>query len=103
VIFGEMARLAGADASIFPNFGGRFAFSPGECRDIVEGCRKPMGTIKPIFPCPGGGMGLKRVPEMIRFYGNQVIFLIGGALVQGDLISNCRKFRALAEGRKKGQ
>jgi ribulose-bisphosphate carboxylase large chain len=97
VIFGVMARLAGADASIFPNFGGRFSFSQEECRELVDGCRTPMGNMKPIFPCPGGGMGLERVPEMIRFYGHQVIFLIGGALVQGDLIKNCQKFRALAE------
>ena len=98
VIFGEMARLAGADASVFPNFGGRFSFSQAECREIKEGCSRPMGKLKPIFPSPGGGMSLDRVPEMIRFYGNQVNFLMGGDLFRGGLVENCRKFRTLAEG-----
>ncbi len=35
VIFGQLARLGGADATIFPNFGGRFSFSREECKDIV--------------------------------------------------------------------
>jgi ribulose-bisphosphate carboxylase large chain len=31
VLFGTLCRLAGADASIFPNYGGRFGFSQVGC------------------------------------------------------------------------
>lgn len=98
-LFGQMARLAGADATIFPNYGGRFAFSREECHEIVEGCRDPMGHIKPIFPVPGGGMDLDRIAEMRQTYGRDVIFLIGGALHKRgpDLVENARYFRRLAE------
>jgi len=42
VLHGRLSRLAGADAAIFPHFGGRFAYSEAECRDIVIGCTAPM-------------------------------------------------------------
>jgi ribulose-bisphosphate carboxylase large chain len=99
VIFGQLARLAGADATIFPNFGGRFSFSRDECRKIVQGTLEPMGRIKPIFPAPGGGMSLARVPEMLDTYGQDLIFLIGGGLFKHgpDLVENCRYFRNIVE------
>jgi ribulose-bisphosphate carboxylase large chain len=99
VLFGQLARLAGADASIFPNFGGRFSFSRAECRDIVKGTEVPMGHLKAIFPAPGGGMGLDRVPEMLETYGTDLIFLIGGGLFRHgpDLVENCRYFRRMVE------
>ncbi len=99
VIFGQLARLAGADATIFPNFGGRFSFSREECREIVAGTVEPMGKLKSIFPAPGGGMSLARVPEMLETYGQDLIFLIGGGLFKHgpDLVENCRYFRNMVE------
>lgn len=95
VIFGQLARLAGADATIFPNFGGRFSFSREECADIVTRTVEPMGCLKSIFPAPGGGMSLARVPEMVETYAHDLIFLIGGGLFKHgpDLVENCRHFR----------
>ena len=99
VIFGALARLAGADATIFPNFGGRFSFSRDECKEIVGATTSPMGHLKSIFPAPGGGMSLSRVPEMLETYGQDLIFLIGGGLFKHgpDLVENCRYFRKMVE------
>jgi ribulose-bisphosphate carboxylase large chain len=99
-LFGQLARLAGADATIYPNYGGRFAFSRDECASIVAGTTTPMGQLKSIFPAPGGGMRLARVPEMLDLYGREVIFLIGGGLhTHGPhLLENCRHFRHMVEG-----
>jgi ribulose-bisphosphate carboxylase large chain len=99
VLFGQIARLSGADATIFPNFGGRFSFSRKECADIVAGTEVDMGNIKTIFPAPGGGMNLERVPEMLATYGRDLIFLIGGGLFRHgqNLVENCRSFRKMAE------
>jgi len=99
VIFGQLARLAGADATIFPNFGGRFSFSREECADIAACTKMPMGHLKSIFPAPGGGMSLDRVPEMLDTYGRDLIFLIGGGLFKHgpDLVENCRHFRNVVE------
>lgn len=99
VLFGQLARLAGADATIFPNYGGRFSFSRDECRAIAEGSAAPMGNVKTIFPSPGGGMNLTRIPEMLELYGREVIFLIGGGLHShgSNLVENCRYFLRLVE------
>ena len=99
VLFGQLARLAGADATIYPNFGGRFSFSKDECLDIVRGTNIAMGNISTIFPCPGGGMSLTNIPQMAQVYDNDVIFLIGGGLFKAgpDLTQNCRYFKELIE------
>ena len=98
-LYGQIMRLAGADAIIYPNYGGRFSFSRDECRRVVEGTAISMGHIKPIFPAPGGGMSLERIPEMSSFYGSEVIYLIGGNLHRGgvDLEENTRRFREMVE------
>ena len=99
VIFGQLARLAGADATIFPNFGGRFSFSREECSKIVAGTVESMGHLKTIFPAPGGGMSFDKVPDMLETYGQDLIFLIGGGLFKHgpDLVENCRYFRKMVE------
>ena len=99
VLFGQITRLAGADACIFPNYSGRFYFTRDECRRLSQGTVSPMGHIKPIFPTPAGGMSLEHVPEMREVYGREVIFLIGGGLHRHspDLVENCRYFRGLVE------
>ncbi len=96
-LFGQLARLAGADGSIYPNYGGRFAFSRDDCVSICAATAVPMAHIKPIFPAPGGGMSLARVPEMIELYGRDCILLIGGGLhAHGpDLVQNSRDFHQL--------
>ena len=96
-LYGLLARLAGADATIFPSFGGRFAFTEADCRDIVEKCRAPFGSLAPILPAPGGGLSLDGVAALRAFYGDDAILLIGGDLHRGpgSLEESCRRFRAL--------
>ena len=83
-LYGQLQRLAGADASIFPNVGGRFAFSADECRAIAAGCGDAFGRLAPAFPTPGGGMQLDSVPRMRELYGDEVIYLLGGGLHRGS-------------------
>jgi ribulose-bisphosphate carboxylase large chain len=102
-LFGTIARIAGADATIYPNFGGRFSFSRDECADIVRACTEPYEAFAPMFPMPGGGMTMERIPDMASLYGNDVIYLIGGGLFRhsDDLAENCRHFRALINAHNK--
>jgi ribulose-bisphosphate carboxylase large chain len=100
-LFARLMRLFGADAIIFPNYGGRFGHSSAQCADIAARLRDPWGAIKPAIPVPAGGMSLERVPEMLRFYGRDAMLLIGGALLQAppeDLAAQTAAFtRAVAE------
>lgn len=99
LIFGTIARLAGADATIFPNFGGRFSFSRAECQEIAAAAEMPLGSLRPIFPVPAGGLTLARVPEVQQVYGRELVILVGGGLFKHgpDVVENCREFRALAD------
>jgi len=82
VLFGTLTRLAGADATIFPNDGGRFTFTRADCAAIAAATGAPLGGLAPIFPTPAGGVALERVPELVERYGHDVILLIGGALLR---------------------
>jgi ribulose-bisphosphate carboxylase large chain len=99
VLYGQLPRLAGADATIFVNHGGRFSFTPADCRAIVEASEQPMGPLKPIFPVPSGGMTLDRLPEMAEFYGREAVFLIAGGLYAHgpDLVQSAGEFRRMVE------
>lgn len=96
-LFGQLQRLAGADAAIYPNYGGRFGFTREECAEIAQSCRVPMGAYRTIFPTPGGGMTLAKVPDMSELYGPDVMFLMGGGLYgySPDLAANTRYFLSL--------
>lgn len=97
LVFGTFARLAGADISIFPSYGGRFTFSEAACRSIATHCRVPLPGIAPILPAPAGGMTVDRAAELTAFYGSDTVLLIGGALHRGDPFENARRMRAAVE------
>lgn len=95
LLFGGLQRLAGVDISVFPNVGGRFGFSAGECAAIASACRAPDGPGLPILPSPGGGMSADRAAEMAAMYGPDVAYLLGGSLLRhadriGEAISAMR-------------
>jgi ribulose-bisphosphate carboxylase large chain len=79
--YARLFRLCGADAVIFPNYGGRFGYSPATCRALAGALREGWGGQLTSVPAPAGGMTLARVPEILDFYGPDTILLIGGALL----------------------
>lgn len=80
-LLGKLFRLLGADATVFPNHGGRFGYTPEECRALASTALAPWDSVKPTVPVPAGGMTTDRVAEMLDFYGRDVMLLIGGALL----------------------
>ncbi len=80
VLFGTIQRIAGADISVFPNVGGRFGFSAQECAQIAAACRGT-GPGRAMLPSPGGGMSVERAADMVRMYGQDVVYLLGGSLL----------------------
>ncbi len=80
LFFGKLLRLFGSDCVIYPNYGGRFSYSKQACAELAANLRKPWGNYRPALPVPAGGMQVDRVEEMVRFYGNDTILLIGGSL-----------------------
>jgi len=81
ILFAQLFRLFGADASIFPNYGGRFGYSLSTCKAIAAGLLGSFSGLAPSVPAPAGGMSLDRTPELLDCYGEDVMLLIGGALL----------------------
>ena len=100
LLLGTIFRMLGADAIIYPNYGGRFSYSEALCRDLADAMRGPLHAMPPALPVPAGGMTVERVPELKRFYGRDVMLLIGGSLlVADDLLERSRAFAtAVASG-----
>lgn len=94
-LLGQLMRVAGADAVIYPNYGGRFAFTREQCLEIVQGLTDPLQGLASSLPTPGGGMTIARVPEMVATYGHAAILLIGGDLFRGSdsLVAKSQRFR----------
>jgi ribulose-bisphosphate carboxylase large chain len=81
LLIGKLFRLLGADAVIFPNHGGRFGYSPETCRALARAALQVWEDLQPGVPVPAGGMTPERVPEMLDFYGADIMLLIGGGLL----------------------
>jgi ribulose-bisphosphate carboxylase large chain len=99
VIFGQLARLAGADASIFVNYSGRFKIPREDCAAIAAASAAPMGQLKPMFPAPGSSIGPDQLIELRQMYGDDVVYVMGRGLYQrsADLVENARAFRKMLE------
>lgn len=94
LLLGRLFRLFGADATIFPNAGGRFGYSPATCSAIARATREPWSGLAPALPVAAGGMSVERVPELRESFGDDTMLLIGGSLlVAGDALeARCRAF-----------
>jgi ribulose-bisphosphate carboxylase large chain len=86
VLFGDLFRLAGADATIFPNTGGRFPHSYEDCVAIETRLQAPLGALRRSMLMLGGGVDAQKLAAWIPRYSVDTIWLVGGSLyAQGDL------------------
>ena len=86
-LLGSLFRLLGADAVVFPNAGGRFAYSAGTCAAIADRSRRPWPGMRAMLPVPAGGMSVERAADIVGAYGNDTMLLMGGSLLAaGDRI-----------------
>ena len=94
VLLGKLYRLFGADATIFPNHGGRFGYSRETCVAVARAAREPWRGVRPALPVPAGGMTVDRVDEMVATYGRDTMLLIGGGLLSArdKLLDRAREF-----------
>ena len=99
LLLGKLFRLFGADATVFPNAGGRFSYSASTCRAIADAARAPWHGLAPMLPVPAGGMTVGRVPQMREDFGEDTMLLIGGSLLvaREALAERAREFVAAVE------
>src|SRR5262249_49352247 len=96
-LLGRLFRLMGADAVIFPSFGGRFGYSRETCAMLARNARQSDQGMKSALPVPAGGMTLERTRAIIDFYGRDTMLLIGGDILSaGDRITEVAERFVLA-------
>jgi len=95
-LLGKLFRWLGADAVIFPNFGGRFAYTREQCAGIATLGRDDWAGYRPTLPVPAGGLSVERAAELVDFYGADVMLLVGGSLLAAaeELPARTRAFVA---------
>ena len=100
VLMGRLFRLIGADATVFPNYGGRFGMAREECVRLAGYAREPWLSLNPALPIPSGGMTLERVDELIAAYGHDVGLFLGGSLLatSTNLTQSAAQFVAAVGG-----
>ncbi|MEO8487526.1 MAG: RuBisCO large subunit C-terminal-like domain-containing protein [Betaproteobacteria bacterium] len=96
LLLGKLFRLFGADATIFPNAGGRFGYSRETCAAIAHAARESLPGLAPALPVAAGGMSVARVPDMLATFGDDAMLLVGGDLLveSGQVEARCRAFVA---------
>lgn len=94
-LYGELWRALGADMVIYPNAGGRFSFSREECMQLNDAARRPLAGFRGCFPMPGGGIQRQNLPEWVKSYGPDTVYLLGGSLYQhqGGIEAAAREIR----------
>jgi S-methyl-5-thioribulose 1-phosphate isomerase len=80
VLFGDLFRLAGADAVVFPHAGGRFPFALAECLALERHLAAPLGDLRRALPVLAGGIDAAALERVVPLYGADVVYLIGGSL-----------------------
>jgi ribulose-bisphosphate carboxylase large chain len=80
-LLGRLFPAFGADAAIFPSFGGRFSYDRETCGALADALRRPSVSIAPALPVPAGGVALERVAELLAFYGPDTALLVGASVL----------------------
>ena len=93
VLFGQLPRLAGADISIYPTYGGNFPLTEDDCRHIAWETARPWDYLKPIFPTAAGRIELDRLPALCEVYQGEMVIVAGSALLEPgkNVVGTCSR------------
>lgn len=81
-LYGQLPRLAGADISIYPRFGIGYGMSRPDCRAVAQACLSTQGPMRPTAPTAAGRIGVEEVKGLARFYGRDVVLVLGSRIQQ---------------------
>lgn len=78
--YGKLWRALGADCIIYPNAGGRFSYSIDTCLALNQQMHTDFCSFKASLPSPAGGINLDSIPGLLKRYGTDIAYLVGGSL-----------------------
>ncbi|MGB5341214.1 MAG: RuBisCO large subunit C-terminal-like domain-containing protein [Thermoanaerobaculia bacterium] len=84
VYLGQVLRIAGCDAVIYPHAGGRFRMDEATASAISANLRSELGTLRPSAPAPGGSIEPAALVEWLDLYGPDSVFVVGSAVARAE-------------------
>jgi len=84
VYLGQLLRMAGCDAVIYPHSGGRFRMDRATGKAISANLLADLGSLRPAVPAPGGSFDLAALDEWFDVYGPDSLFVVGGAVARAN-------------------
>ncbi|MGE7603749.1 2,3-diketo-5-methylthiopentyl-1-phosphate enolase [Peribacillus sp. NPDC097675] len=80
LLLGKLARLSGADLSLFPSPYGNVALDKAEALAVAEALTKNEPSWKKAFPVPSAGIHPGMVPNLIKDFGLESVINAGGGV-----------------------
>lgn len=84
VYLGQVLRIAGCDAVIYPHAGGRFRMDESTASAISSNLLGELGTLPRSAPAPGGGIESAALVEWLDLYGPDSVFVVGSSVVRAE-------------------
>ena len=84
VYLGQVLRIAGCDAVIYPHAGGRFRMDEATASAISSNLRSELGTLRPSAPAPGGSIEPAALVEWLDLYGPDSVFVVGSSVARAE-------------------
>ena len=84
VYLGQVLRIAGCDAVIYPHAGGRFRIDKSTAGAISSNLLAQLGTLRASAPAPGGGIDPAALADWLHLYGPDSVFVVGNAVIRAD-------------------
>lgn len=84
VYLGQLLRIAGCDAVIYPHAGGRFRMDRATANAISANLLADLGSLRPSAPALGGSVDPAALSDWFEVYGPDSLFVVGGAVACAD-------------------
>ncbi len=84
VYLGQVLRIAGCDAVIYPHAGGRFRMDEAAASAIRSNLLGELGTLRPAAPAPGGSIETAALVEWLDLYGPDSVFVVGSSVARAE-------------------
>jgi len=105
LILGKLPRLAGADIVVFPAPYGKAPVLPEKFQAVARSLSFPLGSLRPTFPMPSGGITPKMVPDVVKDLGPDIVIGSGGGIHAhpGGPVAGARAFRQAIQATMEGR
>jgi ribulose-bisphosphate carboxylase large chain len=81
---GQVLRIAGCDAVIYPHVGGRFRMEESAATAISSNLLSDLGRLRPSAPAPGGSIESPAIGDWLELYGPDSVLVVGSSVTCAD-------------------